>query len=362
MLNYQLSTDATEIIAGTSNKMHPAYIEATRVTNGDDLKKSLTYLKSFASSIDRAMSASKVREASVEESAGNVRRVKGYETFRGAIDELAKLLPKNKDVQNLTTIVTALENLSSYYEGAYINKAPLVIMEYECAVLLLIKGTSMVITTAVDIETDADGSTVFKPATNARTTGGIISKLLKDYATVLGKGKHSEYLKDMVDLTKEVEKVSPEAITEAAGASTLVQTVMTTVDSITDIIRYGARTVSHLANICKKVIKTVFGIVPLIRGVIYLHWKRKADIANNLEIQAKFIELNIQKLENTKNMDSQKKEQIIRKQRAYVDAYRRRAAKLRAELTEEERVASESVAKDNGEINPETTNDDFVLD
>ena len=110
-------------------------------------------------------------------------------------------------------------------------------------------------------------------------------------------------------------------------------------------------------------VRSVFGIIPLIRSVLYLRYKKKADTVLALEQQANFLEQNIEALKNKQTDQPHKKEQIIKRQQAIVDGYRRRAEKLRAQLTEGEREASAGIQSMNQEIHDKKDDDtDFVLE
>jgi hypothetical protein len=106
---------------------------------------------------------------------------------------------------------------------------------------------------------------------------------------------------------------------------------------------------------------TIFGILPLIRSIIYLRYKRKADTIVALESQAAFLRMNIEQLSNLKTMDPKQKEKIIQRQEAYILAFQRKAEKLRAELEEGETQAAEELKKDDGDVK-KPPSDDLIIE
>jgi len=142
----------------------------------------------------------------------------------------------------------------------------------------------------------------------------------------------------------------------------LVSDTLELINTGISLVGYGVRFVGTATRAVKD---SIFGIVPLIRSVMYLKYKKKADTILALEQQVQFIQQNINQLENRSNIDPKKKEHIIKKQQAHIDAYKKRAEKLRAELMETEKDASNAIKNDNPNMSKEDTpnkDDDFVLE
>lgn len=347
---YNVTLDATAIIAGTSNTATRSYHEAAKVTTGDDTQRAVAYLKSFADSIDRAVKA-RGRDKTLMATAGDIQKVKNYDTMVKALEQLKKFLGINAELQALQTIHDMLVKYQPVYVDGYKHGIPLVTFEYEAASSALIRGISVLIVTQVEPKLDSIGKIRFSPV--RKQSGGIFTKTAKDIAKQLKRPDHEKYLRELIDVALDPDlKVTPEEVVTEAVA-------FDTIGALFNIIRYGWNSIKIAGNAGKFILKSVFGIIPLIRTMVYLHYKKKADTIANLELQAHYVELNIQQLENMKNMDEDKKKEIIRKQQAYVDAYRKKAEKLRAELTDSEREGTAALEADNGNIAP---SDDYVLD
>lgn len=355
---YDITTDATELIARTSNRVTPAFTEAAAVTEGKDPQRSLAYLKSFAESIDRGVKAHG-RDSVLVASAGNIQRVKNYETLVKSLEQLKNFLGvNNSELANLQTIHDQLVTFQPMYSDGYRLGIPLVTYEYEAASSTLIRGVSVLIVTQVDPQVTPVGALRFSKV--KKQSGGAFTKLARDMARELKSKGHGDYLKGLLELETDPElKVQPESIPVTEAAQDIASSAFGLTKTLIDIIRYGWNGIQSLGRMGKTIIRSMFGIIPLIRSVIYLHYKRKADTIANLELQAHYVELNIEQLETMKTMDPKEKEKIIRRQRAYVDAYRKKAEKLRVELMDCERSGTAELKADDGNIKP---SDDYVLD
>lgn len=355
---YDITTDAAELIARTSSRVTPAFTEAAAITEGKDPQRSLAYLKSFADSIDRGVKAHG-RDKVLVASAGNIKQVKNYETIVKAMDQLTNFLgANNAELANLRTIHDQLVKFQPMYTDGYKLGVPLVTYEYEAASSTLIRGISVLIVTQVDPQVTSLGA--FRFSKVKKQSGGAFTKLARDMAKELRSNGHGDYLKGLLDLETDPDlKVKPEDLPVTEAAQEVASTAFGLARTVVDVIRYGWNGIKSLGRMGKTIIRSMFGIIPLIRSVIYLHYKRKADTIANLELQAHYVELNIEQLENMKTMDPKEKEKIIRKQQAYVEAYRKKAEKLRAELMDCERSGTAELKADNSNIKP---SDDYVLD
>lgn len=357
-MEYYITNDPVEIISGTTNKTTPVYVEAAKVVAGDNTQKSLGYLKGFANSIEKVMSSS-TRDKAIVASAGNIESYSGYKTVTDALGYLKKHLPSHGDVTALQRIVDCLKRYATSYTDGYKSKIKLIMFEYEAAMFMLVQGVSYVITTSTDINVEDSGKIVISRVTvRGSAKHGLISKTVNDMATELSKPDHAKYLSELIAMDGENYKEANDGKDEVKTEST-AEAAKGIMDMVVDVFRYGRKGVAGAARLAKLVIRTGFGILPIIRSAIYLFWKKKADTVSALETQAKFVELNIDQLQNRKDIDPAKKEATIQKQKAYVEAYRKKAMKLRAQLSEEEQQTSEALNSDEAKV--EET-DDFVLD
>ena len=130
-------------------------------------------------------------------------------------------------------------------------------------------------------------------------------------------------------------------------------------DSLGTILKTGK-------NIFTIVKRTLFGIIPLIQCIVAIRYRRKVNTIMELDEQIRLIERNMEQLKNRKNIDDDKREEILKKQQASVDELRKKSEKLRAQLIDTEKEAAEDVEKDTKDSkedtkNDKTSDDDIVL-
>ena len=346
---YTISNDYFELVSGTKLFTSPVYKEA--VENAEKgTSAGVSKLRKFLNSIDNLAKKPSVKDNRISSSKGNIKNFSGYEDIKHAIEFLNKNLSGVSEVKDCVKVFDALENWTSLYQEAYDKDVRIVVLEYENAVYMLCTSLSSIIATNIDV---VSNGTEIRIQKKSASTHGVIQKTMKDLATQLGNRDHKGYLEEMIKV--HVEDLKESVLTEG------------TVGDVAEVLHIIGSGVSAAAKIgytgvefFKKVKKSLFGIIPLIRSVIYLRYKKKADTIVALEEQMVFVSRNIEQLENMKNMDPTKKAIIIKKQKAYIEAYRKKSEKLRAELMETEKQATQELDKDNESIKEK--DDDLVLE
>lgn len=352
MNKYDICTNYAEIIAGTSNTVSSAYLEATKSIE-ENGTKGMAYLKNFITSIENIAGKENVKDERISKSKGNIKDFQGYENIKSAMEFLKKTLTGVTIIGDLVSIYNALEDCQPEYTDAYNKNVRLGILEYESAVYLLVTGLSMTMATKIDV---VQNGYQIKIQKKSGSTFGVIEKTIHDLAKQLSSKHHKGYLEDLLTSKDHVgvnTEIKESTFMESSISDTLelVDTVWNNAKRIGSFVK---RTFSAIKN-------SLFGIIPLIRSILYLRYKKKADTIIALEEQIEFIERNIEQLNNIKGMDEAKKKEIIQKQKAVVEAYRKKAEKLRAELTEGEKDASIAIKKEDPEMK-KVDDGDFILE
>lgn len=349
---YDVNLNYLHIIAGTSNEWTTAYKEAANNV-GVDTTKGIKILTNFLNNIEQLNSKDAVKDTRISSSKGNIKSFSGYENIKTSISFLSKNFKDAPDVKECVTVFDALEKYAPQYSKAYDKKSRLIVLEYENTVYLLVTALSSIIANRMDVVTDGAEIRIKKSGVNRAS---VIEKTLAALADQLGDRNHGEYLDSLLEDKGEETPIKEGFLDVASTAATGVKD---TVGMLVNVFKKGGTLAKKGINIFKASKNTLFGMVPLIRSVMYLRYKKKADTIISLEQQVVFIKANIDRLQN-KNMDPKKKEEIIKKQQAVCEKYMKKAAKLRAELTETEKEASTEQAKDDKKI--ANTDDDFILE
>ena len=331
---YDINLDYYEIISGTKNHILPVFIEAAKDAEEQN-SAGVSKLRSFLQAIEE-MSKDGGRDKRITDSKGNIQNFQGIKNIEKVLEFLKKNLGKVEGVSECDKLFSSIKSLSSQYQKGYDKQIRLIMLEYESAVYILVTSLSMFMATKMDFIADGTEIRIQK---KSESTHGVIEKTLKGMSEIISKPDHKKYLEDLIEATTKGAG-TPKEIKEST--SIVESAIGDTLGLMGDIVTGSAAIVKGGIKIGKMVVRTAFGIIPLIRSCIYLHYKRKADTIAALESDAHFIDENIEQLKNRTNMSEREKATIIRKQEAAAEAKRKRAAKLRAQLMDTEK----EVAKD----------------
>lgn len=353
MYGDNLCNNFIEIIAGTNNFVTKAYMEAKSIS--EDPEKAKKYVKKFITSIESISNKGNANDKKISASKGNMKQFDGYGDIKYIIDFIRKNIPGNKYAKDLITLHDCIDKYQSQYTEAYNKNVRLVILEYESCVFLLVTGLAHCMCNNIDV---AHTGTKIKIQKKNSPEGGAIIKLVKDMVKELNRKQHKDYLESMIKLYMET-PIDTE-IKESTIYEGVVDETFTAIDKIFSVTSSAA---SYTINIARGIKSSVFGILPMIRSILYLRYKKKADTINALEQQVQYIKNNIEQLENRTNINPKEKERIIKRQEAYIKQYQKRADKLRAQLIETEREVEQAVKKNDEEIKSAgNEDDDFILE
>lgn len=355
-MEYKISNDFLELITESTNTTSPVYREAAEAVDKGN-NKGMAYLANFMNSIEKLGDKKQVQDLRIIQSKGNIKSFSGYDDIKNAIKFLNKNLAGIADVKNCVTVFDALENWASLYEDGYKNNIRLIELEYENAIFMLVTSLSTILATNMDVV--ANGTEI-KFIKKTAATHGVIQKTMADLAKQLGDRNHKDYLEGLIKASEETitESVYTEAnLAAAIGVANVAHATLTLIGSI---FSHGAALFKSGTKMVKMITKSVFGIVPLIRSIMYLRYKKKADTIIALEEQMVFVERNIEQLQNVKTMDPKKKEVIIKKQQAVIEQYKKKTEKLRAQLMETEEEATVAINNDNPSL--KDTSGELVLE
>lgn len=353
--HYDFCDDYMTILAGTSNRLARAYVEAAEHVEKDD-DASVKYLKKFIGSIEKLSKSPKVNDARITKSKGFLREFEEHEN----IDYMLKFLQqyvKEPIVGDLKKIYDAVTSYGTEYRSGYDKNVRLVELEYESAVYMLVTGLVYTMSNCVEFAQQDTGFKVVKKAIDKRDT---IAKMTSKMAKQLSEKDHKLYLSKLVEAATIARRDSGKPVAESYEGEYTIESVVGDALDLFDAITNNIGRIMGAGKMMIRTMKrTMFGILPMIRGVIYLHYKKKADHIANLEQQCAFLKMNIDQLNRRTDLSKEEKERLIKRQSAYVKAYEKKAAKIRAELNEQSRDAAASLEKDREVIqNAPKSNDD----
>lgn len=344
-----------EIISGTDNMATQEYMEAVKDMSSDKNKIS-TFIKRFMDNIENVVYKKISQDKRIASSKGDLKKFVAYNNINSSMEFLNKNIPGLELMKDLKMIKSKLEEYESLYIKGYDKQIRLITLEYENAVYILTTGLALTMANSLDFEIDKY-SIQAKKKTHTMSHK-VTKKAIEDLASQLHHFKHKEYLEALI------KAVDNKDINTSIEESTYVESVVSdTIDLLGVIINNVERIGSLGMSLFNNIKNTLFGIIPIIRTIVYLRYKKKADSILFLEQAMNDIEKNIIQLKNKSNMDEKQKAEIIKKQRVIIEQYRKRCEKLKAELFETEKEAVVEIDKTNKDIKDgKSQDDDFVLE
>lgn len=355
--------DPIEMIAGTSNTISSIYRETVQLFE----EKSSTMIspmeKNFLTNIIKDIGALIPKVSSdnsdINSSKGDFESYKHHSVVMDCIKYLKSTNINIPDLKYIESLVSSLKSYRSEYMEGYSKNIDLVKLEYESALYLIIEGLSYILSNNISVSVDDSNHIQITAKKSSFKSKNIMSKSLKDLSNQLKSSSHKSYLDGLLSMNEGMIKteslMQEDVITEGAGSATvlMVKKVLSIIDNI-----------AHYAPKFIKSIKQSVKVLPIIRSIVYMHYYKKAKKIQAIEQEIAFINLNINRLENKSNMDPKEKADIIAKQKRYIQAYEKKAEKLRAEFAEAETVVEKKSSENNRVINNDknSNDDDFVLE
>ena len=330
------SLNIIEVLSGTNNSTHPIFVENAQLLDGKNKKKAIHAFKHFMIAIEKQKK--EINLDNIVASKGNVAVLKEYDYIKDAIKILEDA--KVTNVNSVKDVLKCLENNKALYIEAYDKNVRLVKYEYEAAVMSIIDALTYLLAGGISLEINSRGLNVKGLDI---TTKPMILELVDKMASLMTKKEHPKYLDAMIKSSlspkelppvKKEEEVVSEAVASAATTTAAIRLAENLTAMLVNVIKGGVSVLGSAYMSISLFIKTLFGIVPLIRACIYHYYNRKVNKVLKLEDSVEFLKRNIDKLKRNDEMDPEKKAKIIAKQEAVVEMWTKKAAKIRAQFSD----------------------------
>lgn len=273
---------------------------------------------------------------SIPTSKGNIKDYEGYSAMEGTLNTIKDLAVENKasDVIKYVEIVQkAIENISSMsvaYQKGFQFKNEYIAMEYNSYVYFCIEATTALIYSFVEYVKRPDSDTFSITIKN--------SKLRADEF-------YFEQLK----------KFNMVCDNQGINYRKMLDSMATSKDNF-----IGTTTAIGLAT----VIAAAIAIIPITRSVVYQVYFLRGNIAEQLDIQAQFMEMNKSCVEANSALTVQKKKEIVSKQEKLVKTLRKLSDAIRVKSSKSVDITTRETKNDNktlsiDSIKDEVSNSDF---
>lgn len=288
--------------------------------------------KLFDSSLKRAH----VDYGDIPKSKGDITKYSGYATMVETISVLKSLVEQNKvkvNIPELDIVDRAIGNIVAnrniFETGIKLNK-DFVIMLYNTLVSSCVIATSALISSYIDFVKRID-NVEFTIINKNTDVGDIHIQILKSFNNSVASGEFTKSTNYIIK--NDNKKITEESVTATAAIGGGVGAVAAKVGTILLIP-----------------VAIAVGLVILVRiirlGVFY-HQETKMKLANYLEMQAAFLELNKNNIMSQGyNVPAAKKQEILKKQQKLIEKLRSMATRLTADLVVSEKRALDNIEKE----------------
>lgn len=253
----------------------------------------------------------------IPDSKGDITKCKYYKSTVESLDVLSELMVKNEiSTMDVDIIKEAISNIKKYkasFELAFSLKQDYLILFYNTIVMATIDATSMVIA---------------------------------DYMNYLVGPEQSRYDSVKSRIVNSRGRISIDNL-QRFNNEVKVGHFDTMVSSLNDAQRKnftGAITGVVVAGV---VITAIISVIPITRELIYFYYRSRVKLADYIDMQADFLELNKLGVQASSNKSAQQKKEIIKKQEKIILKCRRRADKLKINEEDIGALAKKQVENDN---------------
>ena len=267
----------------------------------------------------------------IPKSAGNIRNYSGYNNMVETLQVIRKLAEEYRSnvvidyVDTVQKAITNIEGLSSTFQKGFTSKTEYVALEYDTYVYFCVEATTALIYSFVEIVKDPSKQLLDMKIKN--------TKLRADEFFFEQLKKFNKVQDTMgIDYRKMLEQYCEKGRQNFTGAAVV-----------------GVATIMAAA----------LAIVPITREVIYQIYNFRGKLADNLEIQANFLELNKTCVENNTMMDAKRRSKVIEKQTNIAKKMRKLSDTVRVKAASSILDTKRELKKDNSHLSIDNIKDEI---
>ena len=266
----------------------------------------------------------------IPESKGNIRNFTGYHSMMSTLDVIINLgnAEKSNVVKYANIIMEAIKNiesLSSIFEKGFASKCEYVMMEYNTYVYTCVEATTTLIYDFVEYVKRPDKITYQITLKDTKLRANLFYFNQLNSFNNVNKNMHINY-------RKMLEGMINQGKNNFGGVELL-----------------GVAAISMVA----------LAIVPITRELVYHFYNLRANLTNELEIQANFLEMNKTCVEANDAFTEDKKKKILTKQENLRKKLLKLADMLRVKEAKASKESKRDIEKDNALLTVNGLRDDI---
>ena len=248
---------------------------------------------------------------------GDVTKLTKYDTMKDTLVTIHDLLKEYKQdtgpVDELTVALSNLEARKDLFERAYKYNSEMPMAIYCNVVYGIIVGITFMIASCIEFIKDP-GTTTFKMSLDkmayAKTKDNMIYESIKNFNKACEK-------KELDKAMEAIMKVQIRGVKESA-------------------IKINEVGFATIATIAAATIAIIIALIYSIRELIFLFYYLKVKASDLFELQANIGMINLYSLEQDNTIDETKKQDIIAKQKAQIELFRKLSNKFLVEMKKAE--------------------------
>ena len=310
------------------------YTEKSKIYSLTEAEQAIVNDKMVGNLYQSALKRKNIDFGDIPNSKGDIQKFGGYQNMVATVDMLRELSKKfGIQIPELNIVDDAINNIriqKRTFERGYSLGIDFIKMYYQALVLACVDATTLLLASYVEF-TRTVNNIDFQIKSGKGISGNICINSLDEFNKSVKDGSFIKFAYGLMSKKQE------NFLGTAAAASVGVKTVAA--------IAIGA------------------SIVPTLRLLIFYFYDAKMTLSEKLAYQKELLEMNAFRL-NASNMDAQKRNKILDKQKRYMDNLEKISDKIRVSDQLATKSSTNSIKQDNKQwnINNVTDNgDDFMF-
>lgn len=259
---------------------------------------------------------------SIPLSKGDIQKFQGYDNMIGTLSTVRQLSNKfGIKIEELDVVEDTISNIRTYksvFERGFALDNEFLILFYNSLVYACVDSTSLILSSYVDYVKTVN-AVEFSLRKGKGITGNLCIENLKKFNKSVKTGEFSRFANGMLDKNKQ---------NFVGGA---------------------------MAG--KMALVAVLGVVPILRELVYQFYDKRMVLAEKLEQQATFLEMNAVRLKAS-DMPADKRNKVLAKQKDQIKKLEKYADKVRIDSQISNNHAREAIKKDNKDWTINTLSND----
>lgn len=280
---------------------------------------------------------SKIDFSAIERSRGDITKIKYYPNLRECIDILLDIHTTTDKIPCVLVVSSALLNmlnLKQAFEHSFRTKNNVAIIVYNTIFYAIMEATSYLIATSVDFVKSNDNDAEFTVNVYTDSKQHMLIEQLVKFNKTVDDGT-------LVRFIKESKNIDSETLNEGV-AGDLARAGLEKAIEWGSAHKKGIKRTAVAIGASAGIIWLACNIVPFIREIIYWIYKTRQKIADAAELQAEFLEANIEILKQ----NEEKNKKIIAKQEKHVKRLRAISRLFSLESDKAQRDAKKEIEDD----------------